>query len=293
MTDPTPAAGVSHKSETPAHRSPQLRNNRLIVRAQPSSQLAEVSLDLYLSDPHSPLALAQARLAAESLISTGALIVRDSRAPREANDRFIDLFEDYFAQDQDALKADERPEVGYQVVSTSTVRKSIVPRLEKIRCSVELSLTEPGSHPRKYGEAKVLFRRGMSRYHRLTRCGGAAARRDGPWRGSEVPVCELLHSSGGPSARRNASVCNQLGVGVISLTPIVRPLQVLSPHVGTSSVHVQISRARGSERHAPGLPGDVGRAGQRVGKVHEAGVSRRGRSEPAAPTRISFGRARM
>jgi hypothetical protein len=196
MTDPTPAAGVSHKSETPAHRSPQLRNNRLIVRAQPSSQLAEVSLDLYLSDPHSPLALAQARLAAESLISTGALIVRDSRAPREANDRFIDLFEDYFAQDQDALKADERPEVGYQVVSTSTVRKSIVPRLEKIRCSVELSLTEPGSHPRKYGEAKVLFRRGMSRYHRLTRCGGAAARRDGPWRGSEVPVCELLHSSG-------------------------------------------------------------------------------------------------
>ncbi|GFZ49871.1 hypothetical protein JCM24511_07274 [Saitozyma sp. JCM 24511] len=103
MTDPTPAAG-------------------------PSSQLAEISLDLYLSDPHSPLALTQARLVAESLISTGALIVRDSRAPREANDRFIDLFEDYFAQDQGALKADERPEVGYQVGVT-------LENTEKPKCS--------------------------------------------------------------------------------------------------------------------------------------------------------------
>ena len=78
--------------------------------------VATVSLDTYLSDPTSPSAREQAKLAAESLIYTGALIVRDSRATKEVNDRFLDLFEDYFAQDQDKLKVDERPELGYQVV---------------------------------------------------------------------------------------------------------------------------------------------------------------------------------
>lgn len=76
-----------------------------------------VSLDQYLSDPTSDQAREEARKAAESLILTGALIVKDSRAPKEANDRFLDLFEDYFNQDKQALKRDERPEVGYQVVS--------------------------------------------------------------------------------------------------------------------------------------------------------------------------------
>ena len=76
-----------------------------------------VSLDAYLTDPSSPEAQAEAAKAAESLILTGALIVKDSRAPKVANDRFQDLFEDYFAQGQEALKKDERPEVGYQVVS--------------------------------------------------------------------------------------------------------------------------------------------------------------------------------
>lgn len=77
---------------------------------------AVVDLDIYLSDPRSCTALDEARSAAESLILTGALIVRDSRAPKEANDRFLDLFEDYFAQPDAALQVDERPELGYQVV---------------------------------------------------------------------------------------------------------------------------------------------------------------------------------
>jgi len=75
-----------------------------------------VDLDLYLSDPGSSAAHAEAIKAAESLILTGAVVVKDTRAAKEANDRFIDLFEDYFAQSQEALKVDERPELGYQVV---------------------------------------------------------------------------------------------------------------------------------------------------------------------------------
>jgi hypothetical protein len=79
--------------------------------------ITTVSLDAFLADPTSSAGREEARKAAESLILTGALIVKDSRAPKEANDRFLDLFEDYFNQDPEVLKKDERPEVGYQVVS--------------------------------------------------------------------------------------------------------------------------------------------------------------------------------
>jgi hypothetical protein len=79
--------------------------------------IALVSLDTFLADPSSPSAAAEARKAAESLILTGALVVRDSRASKDANDRFLDLFEDYFDQGDEVLKGDERPEWGYQVVS--------------------------------------------------------------------------------------------------------------------------------------------------------------------------------
>lgn len=75
-----------------------------------------VSLDICLSDPSSPSALCEVQKAAESLILTGALIVRDSRVPKAANDRFLDLFEDYCAQPDNVLKQDERPGQGYQVV---------------------------------------------------------------------------------------------------------------------------------------------------------------------------------
>ncbi|WVF68338.1 hypothetical protein IAT40_003103 [Kwoniella sp. CBS 6097] len=78
-------------------------------------EISTISLDAYLLDPTSSAAKAQAKKAAESLILTGALIVQDSRAKKEANDKFLDLFEDYFAQDQEVLKRDERPEVGFQV----------------------------------------------------------------------------------------------------------------------------------------------------------------------------------
>lgn len=78
--------------------------------------LAVVSLDAFLRDPSSAEGIEEAKKTAESLILSGAVVVKDSRAPKEANDRFIDLFEDYFAQDDEVLRKDERPEWGYQVV---------------------------------------------------------------------------------------------------------------------------------------------------------------------------------
>ena len=76
-----------------------------------------MSLDTFLAGPSTPAAFVQARRAAESLVLTGAVVVRDSRADQSANDRFLDLFEDYFVQFRDELVKDERPQYGYQVVS--------------------------------------------------------------------------------------------------------------------------------------------------------------------------------
>ena len=52
--------------------------------------------------------------AADALITYGALLLHDSRVSKEDNNTFLDLIEDYFAQPGEALKKDERPELGYQ-----------------------------------------------------------------------------------------------------------------------------------------------------------------------------------
>nr|ODO04288.1 hypothetical protein L204_00645 [Cryptococcus depauperatus CBS 7855] len=80
-----------------------------------SNEISIVSLDTFIRDSQSPEAFYEAQKATESLIRTGALIICDTRAPTEANDRFLDLLEDYFSQDEVALKMDERPELGFQV----------------------------------------------------------------------------------------------------------------------------------------------------------------------------------
>ncbi|WVQ84834.1 hypothetical protein IAT38_006991 [Cryptococcus sp. DSM 104549] len=111
-----------------------------------STDLAIVSLDTFLASPTSPSALAEAQRAAESLILTGALIVRDSRAPKAANDRFLDLFEDYFAQGEEVLRKDERSELGFQVGVT-------LENTEKPKCASDegcqaiIASLEPGERP--------------------------------------------------------------------------------------------------------------------------------------------------
>lgn len=118
---------ITEESVGLAHPFAVISLQSLLLHSSPLDSLtmdvATVSLDIYLSDPTSEAARTEAVKAAESLITTGALIVRDSRAQKEVNDRFLDLFEDYFAQTEEALKVDERPEQGYQVVRLD---KSIV-----------------------------------------------------------------------------------------------------------------------------------------------------------------------
>ncbi|KAJ9110485.1 hypothetical protein QFC19_001611 [Naganishia cerealis] len=84
-----------------------------------AAQVAVADLNVYLQDPKSEAGLAECRKVAESLILTGALIVKDSRADASCNDRFLDLLENYFAQDKATLEKDLRPELGYQVVRDS------------------------------------------------------------------------------------------------------------------------------------------------------------------------------
>lgn len=85
--------------------------------------LTVVSIDDFksASSSKSGTAAEEARRLAEALILTGAVVVRDSRATKDTNDRFLDLLEDYFDQPDEVLKVDERPQVGYQVVSPRPV----------------------------------------------------------------------------------------------------------------------------------------------------------------------------
>lgn len=53
--------------------------------------------------------------AAQILIDTGILIVRDPRVKSEDNDIFLDTIEDYFNQEYDTKMKDARPDLGYQV----------------------------------------------------------------------------------------------------------------------------------------------------------------------------------
>ncbi|KZT52910.1 Clavaminate synthase-like protein [Calocera cornea HHB12733] len=67
--------------------------------------LPVVDLDVFLNDADSEAAHEQCKKAADALVEYGALV----------NQTFLDLLEDYFSQPTALLRADERPEVGYQV----------------------------------------------------------------------------------------------------------------------------------------------------------------------------------
>jgi hypothetical protein len=58
------------------------------------------------------------------------LVLHDSRVSEEDNSTFLDLLEDYFAQSEDDLKKDERPELSYQIGVT-------LENTEKPKCAVD------------------------------------------------------------------------------------------------------------------------------------------------------------
>jgi isopenicillin N synthase-like dioxygenase len=67
---------------------------------------------------------------AEALIQYGALIVKDSRVSEQDNATFLDLLEDYFAQENDVLMRDVKAQFGYQVGAT-------LENTEKPRCTLD------------------------------------------------------------------------------------------------------------------------------------------------------------
>lgn len=95
-----------------------------------TATLPVVDLDVFLSQPGSEAAQKECIKAAEALITYGALIVRDSRVSEADNEEFLDLLENYFAQPNEDLKKDERPEIGYQIGTT-------LENTEKPKCKVD------------------------------------------------------------------------------------------------------------------------------------------------------------
>ena len=77
--------------------------------------LEVVDVDAYLRDPASAVAVAECEKAARSLRKYGLLVVRDSRATESENDVFLDMLEKYFEQPDDAIAADVRSELSFQV----------------------------------------------------------------------------------------------------------------------------------------------------------------------------------
>ncbi|TPX09094.1 uncharacterized protein E0L32_001643 [Thyridium curvatum] len=99
--------------------------------------LPVIDLDLFLkardgqsdADAHAA-AQAECARAANALVTYGALVLHDSRVSEADNSSFLDLMEEYFAQPDDALRQDERPELSYQVGIT-------LDNTEKPKCAVD------------------------------------------------------------------------------------------------------------------------------------------------------------
>ncbi|KAL7948005.1 hypothetical protein V8C42DRAFT_316368 [Trichoderma barbatum] len=90
-----------------------------------------IDLDIYLNNPaSSPAVQAECSRAANALITYGALLLHDSRVSEADNNTFLDLIEDYFAQPEQDIKRDERPELSYQIGVT-------LENTEKPKCAVD------------------------------------------------------------------------------------------------------------------------------------------------------------
>jgi len=110
-------------------------------------RVACVDLAPFLADGASLDALAVCAEVARSLRETGIVILRDPRVSAAASSVFLDMLEDYFAQD-DALKlADERPGLHYQV---GTTREGVeVPIKRSAACVARIAARNVRAAPTK------------------------------------------------------------------------------------------------------------------------------------------------
>ncbi|KAK4649835.1 hypothetical protein QC762_704670 [Podospora pseudocomata] len=96
-----------------------------------SMDLPVIDLDVFLYKPRDSVEVqAECVKAANALITYGALVLHDSRVSEDDNTTFLDLLEDYFAQPEEDLKKDERPELSYQIGVT-------LENTEKPKCAVD------------------------------------------------------------------------------------------------------------------------------------------------------------
>ncbi len=96
-----------------------------------SMDLPVIDLDVFLHQPRDSAEVkAECAKAATALITYGALVLHDSRVSEQDNATFLDLLEDYFAQPEEQLKKDERPELSYQIGVT-------LENTEKPKCAVD------------------------------------------------------------------------------------------------------------------------------------------------------------
>ncbi|RSL93233.1 hypothetical protein CEP52_013363 [Fusarium oligoseptatum] len=100
-------------------------------QAELSMDLPVIDLDVYLNNPlDSEAVQAECRKAANALITYGALVLHDSRVSEQDNSTFLDILEDYFAQPEEDLRKDEKPELSYQIGVT-------LENTEKPKCAVD------------------------------------------------------------------------------------------------------------------------------------------------------------
>ncbi|KAK3985220.1 hypothetical protein QBC44DRAFT_162801 [Cladorrhinum sp. PSN332] len=121
------------------------------VSQEVSMDLPIIDLDVFLNNPtESPEVQAECAKAASALITYGALVLHDSRVSEQDNITFLDLLEDYFAQPEEDLKKDERPELSYQIGVT-------LENTEKPKCAVDepclkvIERLEPSERPLDIG----------------------------------------------------------------------------------------------------------------------------------------------
>jgi isopenicillin N synthase-like dioxygenase len=107
---------------------------------------------------NNPAIMELCKKAADSFKETGILIVRDPRVNNEDNNSFLNVVEDYFAQDYDTKMQDARPEYGYQVGVTPDHTE--VPRcISDERCQKVIEKLTPENKPQplKGPDAKWRF----------------------------------------------------------------------------------------------------------------------------------------
>lgn len=77
-----------------------------------SSEIDIVDISRFLE---SPIPSVTCKTLAQSLKSTGAVLIRDPRVTEHDADEFLDMMERYFSQTHEAKMQDVHPEVFYQV----------------------------------------------------------------------------------------------------------------------------------------------------------------------------------